>query len=105
MTSTPIALDTIACDDFRPHLGTEFEIVSLPDGTLAMTLVEASKSGLRAFRSGGRKPFSLIFRAPADRWPAQGTHRLSHPVMGALDLFLVPIGPDEGGMRIEAVFT
>jgi hypothetical protein len=28
-----------------------------------------------------------------------------HAQLGAMEIFLVPIGPDEGGMRYEAIFT
>lgn len=55
---------------------------------------------------GGRKPFSVILRSgPPDRhWP-QGTHTVVHPEHGELALFLVPIGPDQKGMRYEISFS
>jgi hypothetical protein len=31
--------------------------------------------------------------------------RVSHAERGEFDLFIVPLGPDERGMRYEAVFT
>jgi uncharacterized protein DUF6916 len=31
-------------------------------------------------------------------------HRVEHEELGALDVFLVPIGPDQAGMCYEAVF-
>jgi uncharacterized protein DUF6916 len=35
----------------------------------------------------------------------QGIYRLYHPARGALDLFMVPLGPDPHGMRYEIVFN
>ena len=52
-----------------------------------------------------RQPFALLFHGPATPWVGQATHRLEHPRLGSLEIFLVPIGPDGSGMRYEAIFT
>lgn len=54
----------------------------------------------------GREPFSVIVRSgDAGRpWP-QGMYVLEHPQHGELELFMVPIGPDEAGMRYELTFS
>ena len=51
-------------------------------------------------------PFTLEFVGPPEPAFAQGIRRLEHPTLGALEIFLVPIGltPD-GGRRYEAVFN
>jgi hypothetical protein len=49
--------------------------------------------------------FSLIFHGPPEPWYPQGIMRLSHAELGEDDLFLVPLGPDELGMRYEAVIA
>jgi len=50
-------------------------------------------------------PFTLILTAPHDwRFP-QGIYELQHPTLGALPLFMVPIGPSEQGMRFEIIFN
>jgi hypothetical protein len=44
----------------------------------------------------------------SDRLPPflpQGLYHLDHPVMGELELFLVPIGADRDGVTYEAVFA
>ena len=51
------------------------------------------------------RQFSLVWRGPVDKVLDQGTYTVSHPDIGDLQLFLVTIGPDEHGMRYEAVFT
>jgi hypothetical protein len=61
-----------------------------------------------------RVPFSLLFHArPADAGgaagagslPRQGTFTLRHPELGEFQLFMVPLGPDEQGMRWQAVVS
>lgn len=55
---------------------------------------------------GSRHPFSVILRAgPPDKHQPQGTYGLNHPQHGQLQLFMVPIGPDEQGMRYEISFS
>jgi hypothetical protein len=46
-----------------------------------------------------------VFRGPQDVSLPQRIYRVEHAGIGAFEIFLVPIGPDEGGHRYEAVFT
>jgi hypothetical protein len=66
-----------------------------------LTLVEVEELG----QSLSRQAFSLRFLGPAQPVLPQATYRLDHPALGALEIFLVPLGPKSGGMRYEAVFT
>jgi hypothetical protein len=53
-----------------------------------------------------RTPFSIIFRTDQkNQYFEQGTYPIIHPEKGEIPVFLVPIGPDEFGMRYEAVFN
>ncbi|HEX8066619.1 MAG TPA: hypothetical protein VF520_08855 [Thermoleophilaceae bacterium] len=55
-----------------------------------------------------RTPFSLVFHdadADASRFAPQQIFPLRHPELGDLELFLVPLGPDERGMQYEAVIS
>jgi hypothetical protein len=49
--------------------------------------------------------FSLLFRAPVDAPPVQSIYRLTNETLGAMDLFLVPVRKDDGGLYYEAVFN
>ena len=49
--------------------------------------------------------FSLLFHTRLSWHHTQRVFRLTHPVLGEMDLFLVPLGPDKNGMRLEAVFN
>ena len=51
------------------------------------------------------QPFSVHFRGHRQSYLPQAIYRLEHERMGTMDIFLVPIGPDEKGMRYEAVFN
>ena len=62
------------------------------------------RSGGRAASPSGREPFSIVFRGPAEPVLPQRIYRFEHDALGAFDLFIVPIGPDEAGMQYEAVF-
>jgi hypothetical protein len=70
------------------------------------TLVEVQARGQsEGHGSSGRQPFSAVFRARGDAVLPQRIYAVSNPVLGELHLFLVPIGPDEAGLRYEAVFA
>lgn len=54
----------------------------------------------------GRRPFALLFLGPVSQeYLPQGTYRLQHPTLGSLELFIVPLGPQTGRMRYEAIFN
>jgi hypothetical protein len=58
--------------------------------------------------SGGeaRQAFSLLFLGPlSPQYLVQHTYRLEHEQMGTLEIFLVPLGPENGRMRYEAIFN
>ena len=60
---TSVDLATLAIDDFRPHLGSQFD-VQAGGGTIAMKLSRVDPAG-DSGRKGGA--FSLIFLHPAGR--------------------------------------
>ncbi len=101
-------LETVTLETFAPHVGEPFEIQPADGAALAATLlaVEPVPGGRDAARLGVRRvPFSVVWRAPRGADVPQQICAVRHPALGTLELFLVPIGPDEVGMRYEAVFT
>ena len=54
--------------------------------------------------SGGRQLFSLALRGPRQPVLPQQAYTLTNETLGSLEIFLVPIGSDEAGVRYEAVF-
>ena len=87
--------------DFEPRLSDEFR-VRTPNGEVALQLSEVRKLG-QALRKGGA--FALLFVSPPGPFLPQATYALTHPGLGTLEMFLVPIGPSGGGNGYEAVFT
>ncbi len=51
------------------------------------------------------QPFSVIFLAENPEPFEQQTYSMTHSQIDELLIFLVPIGPGDGGMRYEAVFN
>jgi hypothetical protein len=97
-----VNLAELTGDIFRPHLNERFQMHS-QDAALDVTLIAVDL--LRPLPSAKRQPFSLVFRGPAEPvWP-QRIYRLTRDGLGDFDVFLVPIGPDEHGLRYEAIFT
>lgn len=98
------AAEPYTLERFQPLLGETF---TLSDGTgsLAVTLIEASS--LREAQGAGMRSqqFSLVWRGPPGAVLAQKIYTVSHPALGALELFLVTLGADAEGTRYEAVFT
>lgn len=89
-------------------VGDEF-LLDLPDGGEAvLTVHEVTTTG----RDGGpgpdgarREQFSVVFLGPAEPVLEQGTRELRNTALGALALFLVPIGAGTDGVRYEAAFA
>jgi hypothetical protein len=94
------ALDSLTAEDFRPYLGTRFCMGGDSFDLELVSIVELGAAISREFRA----PFSLMLRGPLEPLLKQRIHRLEHRELGVLDLFLVPIGPDQTGMGYEAVF-
>ena len=91
-------------ESFMPHVGSPFQLQV--EGGSAVALELAKAAPLSQGVPGGRVPFSLLFLGPegAGGLP-QRTWTLEHAALGRLDIFLVPLGPVQGRMRYEAVFS
>jgi hypothetical protein len=86
---------------FEPHIGDAFAIAATP-APIGLVLQTAKAAGSWP---GGREPFSLLFRGPRDPLLAQAIYRLEHRTLGALEIFIVPVGRDAGSTTYEAIFT
>ena len=86
---------------FEPHVGDAFT-VSAGEADIPLVLKVAKPLGT-ALREGGA--FSLSFAGPASPVLPQATYRLSHGALGALELFIVPVGRDQESVFYEAIFT
>jgi hypothetical protein len=98
-------LDKLRCADFAPAVGEVFTVALEGLDPLPLTLASATEKGAPG-SAELRQPFTLVFLGPAsDHYLRQGTYRLQHERLGALDLFVVPVGPQAGRMQYEAIFA
>jgi hypothetical protein len=97
-------LDALTPSHFEPLIGSAFVLLDEPERpSLTLIAVEASATQASAPRAVS---FSLLFTGPPGMRRAQRISPLEHPVLGRLDLFLVPMAPEADGMpRYEAVFN
>jgi hypothetical protein len=103
-------LDLLTVSDFVAHVNTAFRIALASGDVIDLDLIEATTIGeRRQTDSPGirQQAFSLIFQGPRDRLLSQRIYPVEHPVLGSLDIFLVPLGPggDLKGLRYQAVFN
>jgi hypothetical protein len=104
------ALAEVGLAHFVGRVGERFAAMPPGDGGgrtgQTFELAEAAPLAAETTPPGAfRAPFRLIFRGPREAYFPQGILALEHAELGRLEIFLVPIGPDELGMRYEAIFT
>ena len=98
-------LDPVQLSSFQPLVGQAFALHPDAASADALDVVLVQATALAHGEGRPRTPFSLVFRGPLRPVMPQQIYRIEHAELGALDIFLVPIGPDAHGMRYEAVFT
>ncbi len=94
-------LDILTAAEFEPLLGQSLSL-EFGNDTHALELAE-----VRAIQNPSPRaaPFALLLRGPRDNALPQGMYRLHHPAHGAIDLFMVPLGPDARGLCYEIIFN
>jgi hypothetical protein len=86
---------------FAPHLGTAFRVCAADSPPIELNLVEATDKG----SVPSQEQFSLIFRGPNEVPLEQSTYTLEHELLGAIDIFLVPVAKDGAGRLYEAYYN
>lgn len=96
-------LDTLTLDTFKNQIGKSF---SMSDGeaTITVKLISATMSKYKN-PEGKKEPFSLEFRGPKDIVFPQKMYTLKSENINDVEIFFVPVGPDEEGMIYQAVFS
>ena len=111
------SLETLTAADFRDVKGSQFRLTTAvpaePGQLLALDVELAEVTQAPGAPSGShRRAFSLLFHGPIEPVLPQRVYRLEHDQLGPLELFIVPVGPNEPpgpgarptAMRYEAVF-
>jgi hypothetical protein len=104
-SSRKTMLETFTMETFQPRLGELFTIVVDEETRLPTKLTAVFPWGDASAQGRPRAPFSLFFHTVPQAVIPQQIYRVENDNMEPFDLFLTPIGPDEHGMRYEAVFT
>jgi hypothetical protein len=100
-------LDRLTADSFEPAVGQTFVLDGGEAGALELELLESRLHDPDApaeDSSGARAPFSLLFRGPVEPVLPQRIYHVEHLSVGAIDIFIVPVGQDATGTTYEAVF-
>jgi len=90
---------------FAALRGQTFVLAEADGATRDLELVEVRDLGRRRTAEGELSNYALTFLARTPEALPQGTYRLTHPALGSMDVFVVPIGRDAAGVRYEAIFN
>ncbi len=93
----------LTLDHFVPLIGEQFRFEH--DALCGQTAALIEASPINGPEFGGRRPFTLLFEAPAEPMLSQRTYRVSNPAFASLELFIVPVGLSPSGIRYEAIFN
>jgi hypothetical protein len=88
-------------DQFAEQKGSTFAVRFGPESVVDMKLVEVTETK----RKGRLESFSLLYAAPPDTPAWQNLFPVEHPVLGSMELFLVPVGGDAKSIEFEALFN
>lgn len=98
-------LRSVTHETFAACVNERFHLAVRAGNALELQLVSVETRGSAGSPGHVRQAFALLFRGPKANVLVQGIHALNHEELGAMELFLVPVGPDDEGMLYEAVFT
>ncbi|MEJ0075789.1 MAG: hypothetical protein WDO17_10130 [Alphaproteobacteria bacterium] len=96
-----MSLASLKPADFEPHIGHMFAIEA--NGQQVDLKLAAVERVGAAVREGGA--FSLLFLSAPGPFVPQGVYPLQHPTLGTFELFMVPLGPKDGGNSYQIIFT
>jgi hypothetical protein len=94
----------LAIATFADRVGERFGAAPREGEPIELVL-SACDASRHAGADPSRQPFSLTFHAGGGEHVPQQIFSLSHPELDEFALFLVPLGPDGGGMAYEAVIN
>jgi hypothetical protein len=100
----------LAIETFADRVGEPFELITEAGETAEVVLSSCEPTPFTVPADWSdtveRTPFELLFHElGAERFAPQQIFTLRHAELGELELFMVPLGPDERGMRYEAVIS
>jgi len=103
-------LNMVTKDTFSGYLGEKFH-VHVAAAVLDMELVDVNELAVAVGRqrkkpsSSEPRPFSVLFQGPQTPLLPQAIYKVEHEAVGTMDIFIVPIGPEQGVAMYEGVFN
>lgn len=94
-------IEQLDSKSFSQQLHTTFQVLVPAIGAVPLELIEVTEYTDQP----KLEQFCLIFRGPRDPWFQQKIHTVEHEVLGKMDLFIAPLGPDDKGMRYQVIFN
>ena len=91
--------------DFSSLVGQRFGLRTEDGASSYVTLIEANSPKIRQALRFRREYFSIVFDIPGNVELVQGSYRVSHPQIGTMDLFMVPVDLPAVHNRLEAIFA
>jgi hypothetical protein len=93
--------ETLTKEAFAENLNTKFKIPFESGQEAELELIEV----VETMRTPRQQQFSVFFRGPLDYLLPQATYQMEHEKLGAMQIFIVPVGREQEGFRYEAVFN
>jgi hypothetical protein len=90
---------------FSDKVGQPFAIDEPDAPAIELTLTKAEPLPTYNLPPAGRAPFSLLFTTTGDLVLMQRLYALRHATLGALTIFLVPIGKTADTATYQAIFN
>ena len=100
----------LTCEDFMPHLNSKFYLEYTSQTIITSSVqkaeVELVEVDVLNYPDYNREAFVLLFAQPLDKTILpQSTYRITHAVLPAMDIFLVPKAPNNNQNIYEAIFA
>lgn len=98
-------LENLTSETFEPLVGSSFWVEFPNDAKVELRLDRVARVMESEAARLPRHPFSIFFAGPRSFLLRQHTYRVTHESLGALEIFLVPVGETPNSYQYEAVFT
>lgn len=95
-------LDKLKKEDFDKHLNSKFQLAHLQtEEKIELELIETEEKN-----TDQTEGFSLMFKGPKETVLEHDTHKMTHPEMGEMNIFIGPVlsGKDDG-VYYQAIFN
>ena len=88
-------------EDFSKHVNTKFKVYRTDE-----EIFDAELVGVYDLRNDHvLQTFAVEFLLPREFGNEQRIHKIEHPELGTMELFIVPVEQRESGIRYEAIFN